>query len=385
MARTFTPAVRARLSEPAQAVAARSRTVRRRSAEPMPSGVEPMLAVLSGELPADLDTWGFEYKWDGVRALCYWDGRTLRLESRNRLDITHRYPELHLLGDALGSRPAVLDGEIVAMDESDRPSFPLLQRRMHVNDPAAIRRLSQDMPVRYLVFDLLYLDGRSTMNQTYLHRRDLLEQLTLVGPTWQVPPAHVGEGEAMLEAARQNALEGIVAKQIDSTYEPGRRSPAWLKIKVVSRQEFVIGGWVPEGGTNTARIGSLLLGYYEPAPGARGSGGKKVLRFVGGVGTGFDHRWHAVLSAMLKPLSRQTSPFADPVPKPGKIFVEPILVAEIEYRRWPEGGMLHQGAFKGIRTDKDARQVVREDRACTPPMSGTDAHQLPAEAGGSAA
>jgi bifunctional non-homologous end joining protein LigD len=327
-----------------------------------------MLATLSATLPLNLNDYGFEYKWDGVRALCYWDGRTLRLESRNQLDITRRYPELHVLADALGSRPAILDGEIVALDEHDRPSFPLLQNRMHVNDPGAIKRLVNEVPVRYLVFDLLYLDGKSVMERSYVHRRDLLEQLTLVGPSWQVPPAHVGEGAAMLQAAREQQLEGIVAKHVDSTYQPGRRSPDWLKIKVIARQEFVIGGWVPEGGHNTSRIGSILLGYYEPAPGGRG----KALRFAGGVGTGFNDRWHRTLSTTLKPLTRATSPFVDPVPKRDAIFVEPILVAEIEYRRWPAGGMVHQGAFKGLRMDKDARKVVREDRACDVAPSGDE-------------
>ena len=351
MARTFAPTVRARPKRLQRPVA-------------FPSSLEPMLAVLSPALPADIDRYGFEYKWDGVRALCYWDGRSLRLESRNRLDITRRYPELHVLADALGSRTAVLDGEIVALDEADRPSFPLLQNRMHVNDPAAIRRLVDDVPVRYLVFDLLYLDGRSTVQRSYLQRRDMLEQLTLMGPTWQVPPAYVGEGEAMLHAARTTGLEGIVAKHIDSVYQPGRRSPDWLKVKVVQRQEFVIGGWVPEGGNNVSRVGSILLGYYEPT--CTGGRAGKVLRFAGGVGTGFNDQWHRTLTAKLKPLRRATSPFADPVPKRDAIFVEPILVAEIEYRRWPVGGMVHQGAFKGLRTDKDARKVVREDRMCVP-------------------
>ena len=353
MARSFAPDVRA----------PRARTPVRRPPPPrMPVALEPMLATLSQDLPGNLDDYGFEYKWDGVRAVCYWDGRTLRLESRNQLDITRRYPELHVLADALGSRPAILDGEIVALDENDRPSFPLLQNRMHVNDPAAIRRLVDELPVRYLVFDLLYLDGKSTMERSYLQRRDMLEQLTLVGPSWQVPPAHVGEGAAMLQAAREQQLEGIVAKHVDSVYVPGRRSPDWLKIKVVARQEFVIGGWVPEGGNNTSRIGSILLGYYEPA--TNGGRGGRVLRFAGGVGTGFNDRWHKTLSATLRPLTRATSPFVDPVPKKDAIFVEPILVAEIEYRRWPAGGMVHQGAFKGLRTDKDARKVVREVRAC---------------------
>ena len=357
MARTFAPPPRAGRTRAAAAAPAK-----------LPSGLQPMLAVLSNGLPADAEQYSFEYKWDGVRALCYWDGRHLRLESRNQLDITRRYPELHVLADALGSRPAILDGEIVALDENDRPNFPLLQNRMHVNDPAAIRRLVDEVPVRYLVFDLLHLDGRSTIDSTYLNRRDMLEQLTLMGPSWQVPPAHIGEGAAMLDAARQTGLEGIVAKRIDSLYELGRRSPEWLKIKVVMRQEFVIGGWVPEGGNSVSRIGSILLGYYEPDP---RSPRRKVLRFAGGVGTGFNERWHRALVATLKPLRRAASPFVDPVPKRDAIYVEPIIVAEIEYRRWPAGGQVHQGAFKGLRTDKDPRKVVREDRMCEPAAAET--------------
>ena len=356
MARTFAPILRPRPGKGRRP---------RIPAQPMPAGIEPMLAVLAPRLPPDPQNWGYEFKWDGIRALCYWDGRRLRLESRNRLEMTHRYPELHVLADALGSRSAILDGEIVALDENDRPSFPLLQQRMHVNDPRDIERVGRDVPIRYLVFDLLYLDGRSVTDRTYVHRRDLLEQLTLVGPTWQVPPAHFGdgEGEVMLAAAREQNLEGVVAKRLNSVYEVGRRSPNWLKVKVIARQEFVIGGWVPQGGTDLNHVGSLLMGYYEPAGGA---GNKKVLRFAGGVGTGYDARWHRTLTSMLKPLTRATSPFADPVPKAAALYVEPLVVAEVEFRRWPVGGMLHQAAFKGIRTDKKPRQVVREDRMCVP-------------------
>jgi len=367
MARTFT-ALRAQGTTATATPRARGKRIAA-AATPLQS-IEPMLAVLNPQLPPDLHNYGFEYKWDGVRALCYWDGRRLRFESRNRLDITHRYPELHVLGDALGSRSAILDGEIVALDESGKPNFPLLQNRMHVNSRRDIERLVDDIPVRYLVFDLLHLDGRSVMDRSYVHRRDLLEQLTLIGASWQVPPSHVGEGEAMLAAAREQGLEGIMAKRLDSLYYPGRRSPEWLKIKVVGRQEFVIGGWVPgDAGTNLSRIGSLLVGYYEPACPDTGNAGRKrgnVLRFAGGVGTGYNEKWHRVLTAQLKPLTRATSPFVDPVPKPDKIFVEPLLVAEVEYRRWPTGGVLHQASFKGLRTDKAPRKVVREDRMCDP-------------------
>lgn len=364
MARAFTLPVRAHN---------RRRTARRGVPARGPSqatpaaSVEPMLATLSAQVPPNPNNYGFEYKWDGVRALCYWDGQRLRFESRNQLEITHRYPELNGLGDALGSRSAVLDGEIVALDDSDRPSFPLLQSRIHVNCRADIERLSAEIPVRYLAFDLLHLDGKSVMDSSYVHRRDLLEALTLIGPSWQVPPSHIGEGEAMLAAAREQGLEGVMAKRLDSLYHPGRRSPEWLKIKVIARQEFVIGGWVPgDGGTNLSRVGSLLVGYYEPKGGNDTRRRGSPLHFAGGVGTGYDQSWHQALTSRLKGLTRATSPFSDIIAKPGAIYVEPLLVAEIEYRRWPQGGVMHQAAFKGLRTDKSPRNVVREDRMCLP-------------------
>src|SRR6266545_2977391 len=146
-----------------------------RRVDPMPANIEPMLAMLTPSLPKDQQKYYFEYKWDGVRAICYYDGRTLSLRSRNNLDITRRYPELHALTAALGKRRAVLDGEIIAMDELDRPSFTRLQRRMHVNDPRLIQRLMKDVPVFYVLFDVLYLDGRNTMGLPYVERRGLLE------------------------------------------------------------------------------------------------------------------------------------------------------------------------------------------------------------------
>jgi bifunctional non-homologous end joining protein LigD len=314
-----------------------------------------MLAVLSGGLPRELLRYAYEFKWDGVRAIAYWNGRELRLESRNLLDITHRYPELQALGEAIGERQAVLDGEIVALDEADRPSFGRLQQRMHVEDRQAIARLVRQVPAWYLIFDLLHLDGRSTLDLPYERRRQLLMELTLAGPSWRVPPAQVGEGRAMLEAARELALEGIVAKRLDSIYEPGRRSGAWLKIKLVMRDEFVIGGWIPEGGTNTSRVGALLLGYHQPR--------SDRLHYAGAVGSGFDQQWHEMLTELLKRRPRRTSPFAGPVNRPAPLYVEPELVAEVEYRRWPAGSHLQQAAFKGLRSDKDPAEVIPQ-RAC---------------------
>ncbi|HEX8525085.1 MAG TPA: non-homologous end-joining DNA ligase [Tepidisphaeraceae bacterium] len=310
-----------------------------------------MLATLGHTLPAAEDEYFVEYKWDGVRAICYHDGKNFQLRSRNNLDITRRYPELHALGHALGKRQAVLDGEIIAMDEMERPSFTRLQRRMHVNDPRMVQRLMKEVPAFYVLFDVLYLDGKSTMKLPYIERRRLLEELTVAGPYWQRTPAHRGQGKAMLEAAQQNHLEGIVVKKVDGTYTPGRRSDCWIKIKIVQRQELVIGGWIPEQGHRTTHVGALLMGYYD----CDGN-----LRYAGSVGTGFTEKTHADLTTLFRKHTQSASSFADPLPKKGIIYLDPALVAEIEYRRWPEGGHMQQGSYKGLRMDKRAREVFKE-------------------------
>jgi bifunctional non-homologous end joining protein LigD len=298
----------------------------------------------------------------GVRALCYVDGGSIRFESRNLLDITPRYPELQAMARALEGRRAILDGEIVALDEQDRPSFALLQERMHVKDAARVRRLMDSIPVYFFVFDLLWLDGQSLMDLPFLQRRERLTELSVAGPNWRLSPAYVGEGKQMLLAAEQNQLEGIMAKTIDSTYQPGRRSPDWIKIKIVQKQEFVIGGWTGEKDTDQG-LGSLLLGYYDCS-----KPNKHVLRYAGRVGTGFNAAKRRDILKLLQPLERSASPFADPLPKPSRFartdarirFVNPTLIAEVEYRRWPPGGQIQQASFQGLRTDKSPTDVVIE-------------------------
>jgi len=314
----------------------------------IPELIEPMLATLSPRLPEAERDYAFEYKWDGVRAICRWDGKRFSLQSRNRLDITNRYPELWPLADVFGSRSVMLDGEVIALDEHERPSFSRLQKRMHVRDMGAVRRLMGEVPVYFVIFDLLWLDGRSLMDKSWIERRDRLEELTLGGPAWLVSPAHVGEGADVLAAAKQMKLEGVVAKKLNAPYRPGVRSPEWLKIKNVNDQEFVVGGWIPEAGTRTNRIGSLLIGYYDEA---------KKFRYAGGVGTGFNDDDHRRLSQMMQSLAQKESPFVDRVPKRGALFVKPRVVAQIEYRRKGPQGIIQQAAFKGIRTDKNAKDV----------------------------
>jgi bifunctional non-homologous end joining protein LigD len=319
--------------------------------EPMPERVLPMLARTGG-LPPDPERWSFEVKWDGVRAIAYAQPGRLRLESRNLNEITDAYPEVRGLLDDLGMHEAVLDGEIVAFDERGKPSFERLQRRMHVTSPSAVRRLMGSIPVVYAIFDLLYLDGRSLMELPYADRRLRLEELGLGGVAWRVPTAHSGDGERLLEATREQGLEGVVAKRLDCRYEPGRRSGAWLKVKHTLRQELVVGGWLPGEGRRAKRIGALLVGYYD---------GPELV-CAGRVGTGFTEATLHDLSRRLEPLRRERSPFARGPRLPREaVFVEPRLVADIEFREWTEDGVMRAPSFKGLRDDKAGSTVVRED------------------------
>jgi bifunctional non-homologous end joining protein LigD len=319
--------------------------------EPMPERIVPMMARSSTDIPRPEGEWSFEVKWDGVRAIAYVRPGRLRLESRNLREITDSYPEVRGLLRDLGMREAVLDGEIVAFDDSGRPSFERLQRRMHVTAPASVKRLSASMPVVYAIFDLLYLDGRSLIELPYEERRAQLEGLELGGPAWRVPAAHAGDGERLLQATRTQGLEGLIAKRLGSRYEPGRRSGAWLKVKHTLRQELVIGGWLPGEGRRAERIGALLVGYNRD--------GQFV--YAGRVGTGFTEETLADLAEHLRPLRQKASPFdeAPKLPREAE-FVEPKLVAEVEFREWTEDGVMRAPSFKGLRDDKPPREIVRE-------------------------
>jgi bifunctional non-homologous end joining protein LigD len=309
--------------------------------QPMPERLQPMLAR-PGPLPPRDDDWAFEIKWDGVRALVYSEPGRIRFESRNGNDVTNSYPELKAMNRALSSHRAVVDGEIVAFDEHGRPSFSRLQSRMHVASEAAARRRSRDVPVTFVAFDLLWLDGHPLLALPYAERRARLKELGIDGPAWRTPDHVVGNGPAVLEASLANGLEGVVAKRLDSAYEPGRRSPCWLKVKNVRREDVVVGGWVPGTGKRTDRIGALLVGVEENG----------ALRFAGRVGTGFTEFELERLAKVLE--RRDTSPFADgdgPKPPRESVFVEPTRVAEVEFTEWTSDGVMRHPSYKGLREE----------------------------------
>jgi bifunctional non-homologous end joining protein LigD len=337
--------------------------------EPMPERVKPMLAR-AGSLPADERGWAFEIKWDGVRAIAYSQPGELRLESRNLKEITGQYPELNRLNRALSSHEAILDGEIVAFDERGRPSFEMLQRRMHVSSPAQVKRLAKSSPVTYMAFDLLWLDGHSLMDLPYEQRRELLTALSLSGEAWQTPEPLEGKGRDVLKATAEQGLEGVVAKRLDSPYQPGARSTSWVKVKNFGRQEVVIGGWLPGEGRRKGRIGALLVGVYD----ADGS-----FRYCGRVGTGFSESELDRLAKLLAPLEREDSPFtAGEKPPRGAVFCEPKLVAEIEFGEWTARGILRHPSYKGLRDDKPPTEVVREDG---PTTAASEPRKTPVKAG----
>jgi len=323
-------------------------------AEPMPEALVPMLAK-AGPLPRT-DGWAYEIKWDGVRALVSSEPGRIRIESRNGRDITASYPELRALNRALSHHRAILDGEIVAFDDDGRPSFGRLQQRMHLTNESQVRRRAQEVPVVLVLFDLLWLDGRSLMHLPYDERRARLEALELSGPNWQTPAAHHGDGAALLEATARQGLEGLIAKRRDSPYEPGRRTGAWIKVKNVNRQEVVIAGWLPGEGRRKTRIGALVVGVHDetdpPSP----------LRYAGRVGTGFTDRILDELRERLEPLRTDHSPFGHhPQGLPRNVqWVTPVLLAEVEYGEWTSDGLLRHPSFKGLREDKDPADVVRE-------------------------
>jgi len=301
----------------------------------------PMLAVPDEHLPPDDAGWAYEMKWDGYRGIVEVAGGHVRIASRRGNDVTAKYPELADLPDALGGLDAVLDGELVVLDDAGRPSFQAIQHHT--------------APVVLMCFDILSLDGRDVTGLPWRERRALLERLALAGERWQTPPAVVGDGARALDTARRLGLEGVVAKRLGAPYLPGRRSPAWRKIKLSKRQELVVGGWLAGEGRLRGTVGSLLVGYHDADVDTTN---RTALRYAGRVGSGFDDRTR---DALARTLTRRTSsPFAATPRLPGPVWVEPEVVVEVRFTEWTTDGVMRQPVFLGIRDDKDAADVVRE-------------------------
>jgi bifunctional non-homologous end joining protein LigD len=310
-----------------------------------------MLATLAADAPMG-DDWSYEIKWDGIRGLVAVEAGRVGITSRLGNDLSGRYPELAGLADALDA-PALLDGEIVAFDDAGRPSFEVLQQRMHVIDPRRQAQFATEQPVAFMVFDVVWHAGASLLDVEYLDRRGVLTSLALTGPNWQTPASVQGadDGTAMVEASRRLGLEGIVAKRSASRYTPGKRSREWLKVKHRNQQELVVGGWVEGQGSRRGSFGALLVGWYDD---------DGALHFAGRVGSGFSDRDLASWARRLAERSVGASPFVDgDVPRDAH-FVAPELVVEVAFTEWTGDGRLRHPVMLGRRDDVDPRSVRRE-------------------------
>jgi bifunctional non-homologous end joining protein LigD len=272
----------------------------------------------------------------------------VRVVSRNDLEVAGHYPELAAVAGLLNGRDGIVDGEIVALDEAGRPSFARLQERMHVRSPGPA--LLARVPVGYHVFDVLHVDGRSTVDLPYRRRRDLLAGLGMADEVVRVPPHFVDvDGRDVLAAAARAGLEGVIAKRLASTYQPGRRSPDWVKVPLNRTQEVVIIGYKPGGGRRAGTVGSLVLAVPDPAGG---------LAYVGGVGTGFTAVMLADLHRRLEPLHRSTPPAEVPREHRGDVhWVDPVIVGEVAYRTVTPDGRLRHPSWRGLRPDRDIDSI----------------------------
>src|SRR5437762_1581049 len=306
---------------------------------PMPRSLDPMKAQLVDEA-FDNDRWLFEVKWDGIRLVSFIDDGKVSLQTRAGRTVDAEYPQLQDIGRLVNARQAVLDGEVVVLDDEGRPSFQLLQNRG-----------KEPRPMQYVVFDIVYVDGQRLFKVPLEDRKRLLRDVVRDAALLKYSEHVLGEGKAFFKAAQQKRLEGIVAKLRDSPYQPGVRSSAWLKIKAVLQQEVVIGGFT-EPRASRKHFGALIVGVYDD--------GK--LLYAGHVGGGFDERSLESVSKLMKPLITKASPFSGEPPRGNEkpTWVRPKLVAEVKFAEWTRDGVMRQPVFLGMRDDLDPREVRRE-------------------------
>ena len=324
----------------------------------MPSEIHPMLATSIND-PFDGPDWLFEIKWDGYRAVAFIENGKVRLVSRNQNELTARYPELKDLATSVKAKTAILDGEVVALDEQGRASFSLMQQRTGFRPGGRRAPTNADVPVLYYAFDLLYLDGYDWRKLPLEERKKKLASILITGDAMRYSDHYEQQGKALFEIARQKGLEGILAKKRDSVYQE-RRSSEWLKIKIRHQLEAVIGGYTePEG--SRAHFGSIVLGLYDKH-------GRLI--HVGQAGSGFNQKSLDEIWKMLKATETKQKPFYGEVEALRKVYwVKPELVAEIEYAEWTEGATggsgpkLRAPVFLGLRDDKDPKECLLDEAA----------------------
>src|SRR6266481_4976381 len=317
-------------------------TKARKSPMPAEASLHPALASLS-EKPFSSDDWLFEIKWDGIRALAVIEDGTTKLVARSARSISFEYPEFRDLAKHTRARTAVLDGEIVVLDDKGRSSFQRLQGRFGVENPS--EKLQEQLPVTYYFFDVLYCDGYDVRRSPLIERKQLLQQLVVTNERIRISDHQIGNGIELFEAAISNGLEGLVAKRMASPYPEGRTSN-WLKFKAVKEVDAVVCGWTdPRGGRQY--FGSLLVGLYE----------KSALRFIGGVGTGFPNTLERELYEKLQQIPAKKCPFT-PVPQARERahWVQPKIVARVGYAEWTSDNHLRQPRFLGLQPDRDPRE-----------------------------
>ncbi|MGH2739015.1 MAG: non-homologous end-joining DNA ligase, partial [Actinomycetota bacterium] len=315
-----------------------------------PPVLTPMMAELWAK-PFDDSRWRFEPKLDGVRTLAYVTTDSTRLVSRRGRDQTAQYPELDDLAKYVNALWAVLDGEIVAPDEGGRPSFERLQQRIGLTSPREIERARKQLPVLLYVFDVLWIDGEDLTGLPIEERRRRLEGIVTEDGPVRLTYIVDGAGTALFERAKELGFEGVVGKRLGSSYQPGRRSKHWRKVKVTNRIDCVILGWTPGTGARSRTFGALVLGVYDGDD----------LVFIGQVGTGFTDQRLGELFRALKKIERKTPPTKDPSIKEVKEarWVRPELVCEVEYRELTQAGRrLRAPSFKGLRPDKEPKDCV---------------------------
>ncbi len=325
----------------------RHRSIKGAVKAPMPKNISPMLAQIGKGPPPSSDDWIFEVKWDGVRAICYIDSGHLHMVSRNGNPMDRQYPELSVLPHHIDATTAILDGEIAALDPRGLPSFEKLQSRINVTEAATIAALARKDPVVFFAFDLLYLDGYDLRGLPLIERKKLLKEIVKPDDLIRYSDHFAGNGPALLEASKQQGLEGIVGKRAQSKYE-SRRASDWCKYKITNSADFVLCGFT-KGERDL--FGALVLGIFDR--------GKLV--WAGNVGTGFDRKMMEAIHARLSPLAIPKSPLEPDKNLPRDVtWTRPELVCEVKFTQWTEEGRLRAPVFVGLRPDKDPQECVRE-------------------------